>query len=287
MPARYVHRRCFAANPPLYRSRPSGWIRPHARPSVRTPAPARRPAAPSRFGAVCLLDVLRVAAIPEPPNLSAVCMTGRSTPATRQTLSLPLVRHPVAQLALALALFATACRPKTPDAAPVPGKEDYAVYRAVLRHEAASWELGAVVLARKTVPPWPMTPPGTCREDSACRDWDLATHFRPLPPAFLENRFGLSLPVSLLDERERTQVLRCKEPDASPEKADWPCFWRTHPNAMGVFDVSRVAFDNAHTRALVYVKFHCGYDCGRGTVYLLEDGREGWHVIAETLVQMS
>lgn len=192
------------------------------------------------------------------------------------------VRRPIVLVALAGFLLSTACRPKSPHEAPTPGKEDYAVYRAVFHHVAARRDLRAVILASKTIPPWPKTPGRTCREDRTCKDWDLATHFRPLPPAFLEDRFRLSVPVSVLDERERAQILRCQDSDASTDK-DWPCFWRTHPGALGVFDVSRVAFDNARTRALVYVEFHCGYECGNGTVYLLEDGRDGWQVIDTTM----
>ena len=45
---------------------------------------------------------------------------------------------------------------------------------------------------------------------------------------------------------------------------------------VGVFWVSRVAFNHSHTEALVYSDFACGYLCGNGTWYWLQRNGAGW-----------
>jgi hypothetical protein len=58
----------------------------------------------------------------------------------------------------------------------------------------------------------------------------------------------------------------------------WPRFRRLYPDAEGVFRLSRVAYNDDGTRAVVIIESGCGYLCGVGRIVVLTRKLDGWSV---------
>jgi hypothetical protein len=58
----------------------------------------------------------------------------------------------------------------------------------------------------------------------------------------------------------------------------WVAFREKYPNAWGMIGFSRVAFNFAHTQALVYSHHECGGACRNGDTWLLQRTGERWRI---------
>ena len=58
----------------------------------------------------------------------------------------------------------------------------------------------------------------------------------------------------------------------------WAAFNEKYPNAWGMIGFSRVAFNLAHTQALVYSHHECGGGCRTGDTWLLQRTGERWRI---------
>jgi hypothetical protein len=89
-------------------------------------------------------------------------------------------------------------------------------------------------------------------------------------PQRLSANLQLDVPYILV---ERDRVDRLFNVDGL---GGWGRFYTLYPNSGGYIEVSAVGFDEAKTRAMVYVAHHCGGLCGAGTYHFLEKTDEAW-----------
>jgi hypothetical protein len=155
--------------------------------------------------------------------------------------------------------------------------DDYGVYRAAL---AEGFLLAGQrqILISDTAEPW--TGAGWCpaQEYLALDLGPLLAQLASAEPLQLENRFGLDLEVIFLDEAQRAAALECSEPVEFDEFGE--CLRANYPEADGIVTLSRIAYDERQTKAVVYAANHCGSLCGNGAFYALEMDEGSWHVIA-------
>ena len=64
----------------------------------------------------------------------------------------------------------------------------------------------------------------------------------------------------------------------------WKEFNKRFPNAPGIFVVSRIGFNRAHTEALAYAGKSCGQLCGDGYYVWLVKRQGAWSLAAETTI---
>lgn len=67
----------------------------------------------------------------------------------------------------------------------------------------------------------------------------------------------------------------------------WQDFYNKYPKSGGYFDFSTVGYNSAHSEALAYVGYHCGWMCGTGELLLLEKQAGKWHVENRTVAWVS
>ena len=93
--------------------------------------------------------------------------------------------------------------------------------------------------------------------------------------------FKYRLPVAILSGdsipklEERGTALQGKLQFHTPF---WVAFRDKYPNAWGMVGFSRVAFNLAHTQALVYSSHECGGACRNGDTWLLQRTGEKWRI---------
>lgn len=64
----------------------------------------------------------------------------------------------------------------------------------------------------------------------------------------------------------------------------WKEFEKRFPDAPGIFMVSRIGFDFAHTQAIAYAAKSCGKQCGDGYYIWLAKRNGAWAVAAQTTI---
>jgi hypothetical protein len=72
--------------------------------------------------------------------------------------------------------------------------------------------------------------------------------------------------------------------DAPSPEVGWSRLYERYPTASGYLHFSPVVFSDDGDRAGVVETFVCGVDCGDTRILLLEEGIEGWVVMAEVRV---
>ena len=96
-------------------------------------------------------------------------------------------------------------------------------------------------------------------------------------PIMLGKQFGDSLSVVLLSEQEHDSIF-------DPIDSGWERFYAKYPRSGGIIELSRVAFDSAKTKALLY----CGtiFDHGKGGIgyYILLKKRDGKWIIEKKVM---
>ena len=90
-------------------------------------------------------------------------------------------------------------------------------------------------------------------------------------PAPLENRFS---------------GLRAVFLDSAEEQVDWGLFREKHPKASGLTELSRVGFDRAKKKALVYVSVTLGSEVTSYSLFLVK-GAGGWAIVHQTIRSLS
>lgn len=62
----------------------------------------------------------------------------------------------------------------------------------------------------------------------------------------------------------------------SPGRDPWRAFYERYPDSGGYMQFSAVGFNEAKTRALVYIAHHCGSLCGGGSHHFIEKVNGEW-----------
>ena len=95
----------------------------------------------------------------------------------------------------------------------------------------------------------------------------------------LREEFTASVPVTVAHLGDPWSFFQPVESEFNYEAL--PVFYETFPGARGITQFSHVAFDEAHTSALVCSGFACGYLCGNGyCAYLEQDSEGAWTVVS-------
>lgn len=169
-------------------------------------------------------------------------------------------------------------------AAPTLLPEEYTVLTAVVSHGLPADTKSIVIAAQTTGDPSSVVPPGADLEALAKRldttpallaAWAALNR----QVAKLEQKFELKMRYELLDE-----VLRARIFDDEDPVAGWERFAKRFPQSPGWLRVSRVALDEAHLNALVYVEFACGAECGTGRLIRLTKTNGLWVVLSGELM---
>lgn len=80
--------------------------------------------------------------------------------------------------------------------------------------------------------------------------------------------------VNFIAERELHSLF-----DSGNVPSGWREFYRTHPNAGGIFAFSAIGFNKTRTLAVVYSEGGCGALCGSGRFRFLKLGVTGWNEV--------
>ncbi len=92
--------------------------------------------------------------------------------------------------------------------------------------------------------------------------------------------FTLPVPYALFSEGDRDMLFRGDAP-----LEGWKLFFARYPDADGFVRLSRAAFDESRTHALVYLEFQCGAECGSGRlVHLALSSANEWRVEGGELI---
>jgi hypothetical protein len=67
----------------------------------------------------------------------------------------------------------------------------------------------------------------------------------------------------------------------------WRTFYQKYPDAGGIMRFSRVGFNRAHDRALLYSTISCGWLCGTGHYFLLRKESGKWVISKSQMVWIS
>ena len=163
--------------------------------------------------------------------------------------------------------------PHTRAISAVDDPEAYRVYESVFRREWPVTDAKAtrLVVRAETVR----------RDDCGLSGPALEHDWKPVVDAFeRENAtarvllpgFAMEPPYVLVMSAELDMILARR-----PVPDDWwSGFYEAFPDSGGYFEVSAPGFNSAHTRAMVYVAYHCGSLCGGGTHHLLEKVDGAW-----------
>ncbi len=162
--------------------------------------------------------------------------------------------------------------------------DEYAVLSAVIAHGLPPDTKAIAMSARTTGQPATVVPPDADLQALATKletTPALLYYWRNLnqETATLEAKFTLSPKVELVDDGLRAKIFAGDDPAAG-----WARFHKRFPQAPGLLGVSRVALDDAHTSALVYVEFACGPACGTGRLIRLSRVNSTWAVLSGELM---
>lgn len=171
-------------------------------------------------------------------------------------------------------------------AAPAPAltSDEYAVLSAVLAHGLPPDTRAIALSAQTTGQPEAIVPPGVDLQA-------LATRLETTPAllyawtnlnrqvATLDAKFTSTPKVELVDDDLRAKLFTGDDPVTG-----WTRFHKRFPHAPGLLRVSRVALDDAHANALVYVEFACGPACGTGRLIRLARVNTTWAVLSGELM---
>lgn len=176
------------------------------------------------------------------------------------------------------------CGPGLSAHALTPTVEEYAVLSAVIAHGLPPDTKTIAISAQTTGKPDTVVPPGADLQA-------LATTLETTPTllyfwtnlnrqtATLEAKFTLKTRVELVDDALRAKIFADDDPGLG-----WERFHKRFPHAPGLLSVSRVALDDAHANALVYVEFACGPACGTGRLIRLSRVNATWAVLSGELM---
>jgi hypothetical protein len=67
----------------------------------------------------------------------------------------------------------------------------------------------------------------------------------------------------------------------------WKAFYAKHPNAAGLWSLSRPGYNSSGDESLVYVSHSCGQLCGTGHLYLLTKENGQWQVKNRVMLWIS
>lgn len=101
------------------------------------------------------------------------------------------------------------------------------------------------------------------------------------------NRFRYRLPIAWVSddyleqlERDGAQLAKAAAARMEVEQSPiWLAFHSRHPAAWGLLSLGRVAFNQAHTQALVFTRHLCGSSCVNTDTWFLERKNESWHIV--------
>jgi len=166
----------------------------------------------------------------------------------------------------------------------VQAHEEYAVFSCVLNHENyAGKGMDQVVvisdplplpqvfarnLEKVVMPGVPQTMLDELR--NACRE-----------VLSIENRFHAKKPVTLVSNADVGELLRPED------KLGWVRFRERFPKSSGITTLSRVAFDEGHLHALVYVGNQKDWLSGAGIIFSLSRTDGAWNIQPSRIVWLS
>ncbi len=146
-----------------------------------------------------------------------------------------------------------------------PGSDELAIYQAVL--ERWNSKPGARLnVSNKTVPLDRDISDCQCLKAIDIQSFSSATtsfHFLP------RNAFG-ARSIHLVDAEEQASIVRANDPSKFMSRGVSVDAAVENAFANGLFQLSEVAFDKEHRRAIVSYSFVCGSLCGSGGVWLFE-----------------
>jgi hypothetical protein len=101
------------------------------------------------------------------------------------------------------------------------------------------------------------------------------------------SRFKYRLPITWINdatltqlEREGVPLIKAAEEDPEVERSPlWLGFHSRFPGALGYASLGRVAFNAAHTQALVFTRHNCGSSCLNAETWFLERKNANWYVV--------
>lgn len=96
----------------------------------------------------------------------------------------------------------------------------------------------------------------------------------------IKNKFFSPESVILISDDEIPELIGCKRSTKQPPRGSWqPRFSERYPNTSGLFTFSRVGFNAARTKAIVYFSTNEGIQLsGRGYLVLLVKQHGHWKV---------
>jgi hypothetical protein len=105
------------------------------------------------------------------------------------------------------------------------------------------------------------------------------------------SRIKYRLPVAWINDQTLVQLERDGAPvinlvEGDPEEDHSPLWYEFHaryPGAWGYASLGRVAFNAAHTQALVFTRHNCGSNCKNGETWFLERKNDNWYVVERVI----
>ena len=148
--------------------------------------------------------------------------------------------------------------------------ERYAIYSLFLREMFADKPVKLLVVESQTRPDTYMKEEWD-RMEVEPRWQSVVDNYKAknAQPAAVDNKFKVTLPVTLVSAQEVDQFFR-------EGGGWWQAFYKKYPKSPGLVTFSNVGFNSEMTYALVDVGYSCGGLCGRGGLVLLVKKDGNW-----------
>jgi hypothetical protein len=166
---------------------------------------------------------------------------------------------------------------QTPEPRTVEDPEAYAVYASLLPKE---WPIVVaratrLVIQRETATYDDCLPQGPPMQ----REWSAALKNYRQENATVRSVLpgrALGYPYEVVPRADIVAIFEAPDGPELRSPRPWDPFYRRYPDSGGYMQFSAVGFDEAKTRALVYIAHHCGNLCGGGTHHFLEKVSGQW-----------
>jgi hypothetical protein len=99
-------------------------------------------------------------------------------------------------------------------------------------------------------------------------------------PYRLERHFALKVPYVLISEKQDREIFR-------HGPVGWKKFYEKYPQSPGEFRVSRVGFNRAKDKAILYISRSSGSLSGSGVVLTLSKKDNDWKIVDEFTIWQS
>ena len=162
--------------------------------------------------------------------------------------------------------------------------EEYAIYKLLAKGWLEDSQIEHVVISRYTGfktfaednGSAPSSIAGVEKEisdDFYSKNWKKTSELLPGP-------FGNTGKLVFISEAEQNEIFR------NPDKG-WEYFYKKYPKAQGITSVSRVGFNKAKTRAIVYFGTQSYSLAGAGFWVILEKEPGGWKITSRQMIWIS